>query len=136
MKFSKIFTFSMLLVATSVGCGSKEEQPTTTPTPVTQGTFGTPANFTVTAKDQGAYIRFDRNSAAGYKLYFGTTSDLSGLGNNYQASPMTVTSNAINVGNLTNGTTYYFAVTAVDASGTESPRSQTISIVPAEPVNP
>ena len=136
MKFSKIFTLSMLFVVTTTGCGSKEE-PTTTPTPTpTQGTFGTPANFTATAKDQGAYIRFDRNSAAGYKLYFGTTTDLSGLGSTYQASPMTVTSNSINVGNLTNGTTYYFAVSAVDASGTESPKSQTLSVVPAEPVTP
>lgn len=134
MKISTILAASLLAIITVTGCGSKEETTTTDGGGGGNTTFGAPANFTASPRDQGAYLRFDRNSAAGYKLYFGTTADMTGLGSTFLASPMTLSANSLTVGDLTNGTTYYFAVSAVDSSGVESAKSQVVTVVPAAPV--
>jgi hypothetical protein len=54
------------------------------------------------------------SSVAGYNVYYGTAS------HSYQALVPVGTNVATTVGGLAEGTTYYFAVTAVDAFGVES----------------
>ncbi len=59
-------------------------------------------------------------SVAGYRVYYGTAS------RSYQqvkGSGLYVTNTTYTVPSLTSGKTYYFAVTAIDASGKESPYS-------------
>ena len=60
-------------------------------------------------------------SVAGYKLYYGTAS------HNYAAALDTGASTTATVSNLTAGATYYFAVTAYNSSGEESPFSNEAS---------
>jgi hypothetical protein len=56
-------------------------------------------------------------SVAGYRVYYGTSSKAY---NQPKGSGLFVTNTTYTVPSLTNGKTWYFAVTAVDASGTES----------------
>ena len=60
-------------------------------------------------------------SVAGYKLYFGTAS------HDYTGSVDTGSSTTTTVSNLVAGATYYFAVTAYDSSGLQSPFSNEAS---------
>jgi hypothetical protein len=59
---------------------------------------------------------------AGYKLYYGTSS-----GNYSTAVSLNSTATTTQVNNLTDGLTYYFAVTAYDSSGIESTYSNEVS---------
>jgi fibronectin type 3 domain-containing protein len=54
---------------------------------------------------------------SGYRIYYGTASRSY---DQAKGSGQFVTNTTATVPNLEGGTTYYFAVTAVDASGTES----------------
>jgi fibronectin type 3 domain-containing protein len=54
---------------------------------------------------------------AGYRVYYGTAS---GSYSQAKGSGLYVTNTTYTVPSLTSGSTYYFAVTAVDASGNES----------------
>jgi fibronectin type 3 domain-containing protein len=54
---------------------------------------------------------------AGYRVYYGTASHSYGQA---KGSGLYVTNTTYTVPSLTSGKTYYFAVTAVDASGKES----------------
>ena len=85
-----------------------------------------PTDFTGTGGDGSASLDWNDNNEAdlqGYNVYQSTD------GVNFTkitASPIT-TSN-YHVTGLTNGITYYFAVTAVDTSGNESARSPSVSV--------
>lgn len=61
---------------------------------------------------------------AGYKIYVGTSS-----GNyNYAGSPFTVGKvGTYTINNLPTGQTYFFAISAFDNAGNESPRSAEVS---------
>ncbi len=65
---------------------------------------------------------------AGYNVYRSTTSG----GPYTKANVGLVTTNAYNSTGLINGTTYFFAVTAMDTSGNESPRSAEASGTPVD----
>ncbi len=97
-------------------------------------TFTSPGNFTVTPKDRGAILTYTYNPAVegGYKIYFGDTDALTGFAGSIP-SPVATNANAVTVGGLTNGTTYYFAVEAVKANGDVSSRTQTMTVVPVAP---
>ncbi len=87
--------------------------------------------FSASAFAADVTVTWDANSEsdlAGYKVYYGTESE------DYSQSTDVGNVTQISVGNLQNNTTYYFAVTAYDASGNESGFSQeaSITIPPAE----
>jgi hypothetical protein len=67
---------------------------------------------------------------AGYRLYVGETSG------NYTSVIDVGNATTATVSNLTVGTTYYFALTAYDSTGLESPLSSEISYVVAGPPPP
>jgi len=94
------------------GAGS----PTTSPTPAP-----TPSNSVTLAWNPEAATGNSATNAAGYYLYIGTT--------NGTYTQVTDVKNATTyvVPNLTSGTTYYFAVTAYNSSGTQSPYSNQVS---------
>jgi len=74
-------------------------------------------SWTAPASDGGSQV-------SGYNVFEGTTADLSG------SAPVTsVTGTAVTRAGLTNGTTYYFWVTAVNEIG-EGPPSNEVSAVP------
>src|SRR5215469_2091929 len=87
------------------------------------GLTATPGNSQVTltwtapASDGGSPV-------SGYNVFEGTTADLSG-----SAPLTTVTDTAVTVAGLTNGTTYFFWVTAVNGIG-EGPPSNEVQAVP------
>ena len=133
MKHIKSIT-SIFFLSALVACGGTVPPTTTTTTSTaTKYEFGTPTSFSVTSKDSGALVSYAYNGAAtgGYDIYFGTTSDLTGLGDGFITSPYHTTANSVNFSDLTNGTTYYFAVVAQTSSGTSSPRTTTATVVPA-----
>lgn len=63
-------------------------------------------------------------SVAGYRVYYGTASNTY---NQSKGNGIYVTQPAYTVTSLTSGTVYYFAVTAIDASGQESAYSNEVS---------
>lgn len=64
------------------------------------------------------------SGVAGYRVYLGTAS------RNYTSSVEAGTATTTTIQNLLSGTTYFFAVKAYNASGTESAFSNEISFVP------
>lgn len=87
-----------------------------------------PANVSAAAGDGQATLQWDFVSgAAAYAIYAGTAPG------SYGADPVDTVDGSMNTymaSGLTNGTTYYFAVTAVDASGTSSGYSSEASATP------
>ena len=74
-------------------------------------------SWTAPASDGGSKV-------TGYNVFEGTTADLSG------SAPVTnVTGTTVTLPALTNGTTYYFEVAAVNTAG-QGPRSDEVSAVP------
>ena len=74
-------------------------------------------SWTAPASDGGSKV-------TGYNVFEGTTADLSG------SAPVTnVTGSTVTLPALTNGTTYYFQVAAVNTAG-QGPRSDEVSAVP------
>ena len=65
------------------------------------------------------------STVTGYRVYYGTASGayIQSLGNGMNAGMST----SFTVSNLTPGKLYYFAVTAIDASGNESIYSNEVS---------
>jgi fibronectin type 3 domain-containing protein len=63
-------------------------------------------------------------NVVGYRLYYGTASRA------YTHSLATGSATTVTVSNLVRGTTYYFAVTAIDEFGLESDFSEEISYMP------
>ncbi len=85
-----------------------------------------PAGVTATAGNTSASLSWTSVSGAtGYKVYRSTVN-----GGSYTALPGTVTTNSYSDTGLTNGTTYYYVVTANNASG-ESAYSNQASATPS-----
>ena len=75
-------------------------------------------------------VSWDANSEsdlAGYKIYYGTASG------NYDKVVNVGNTSSQKIENLTDGQTYYFVVTAFDASGNESDFSAEVNIVVQPP---
>jgi len=81
----------------------------------------TPSNSVTLAWDPDAATGNSATNTAGYYLYIGTTS-----GTYTQVTDVKNATTYV-VQNLTSGTTYYFAVTAYNSSGTQSPYSNQVS---------
>ncbi|MBI2889615.1 MAG: fibronectin type III domain-containing protein [Nitrospirae bacterium] len=82
-----------------------------------------PTGLTAQAGDGGAVLSWQAVAGAtGYKVYYGPSAD--SLGQSVRA-----TETSTSIGGLANGTTYYFAVTAL-AGEKESPRSAAVSATP------
>jgi hypothetical protein len=62
-------------------------------------------------------------AAAGYNIYFGTSSG------QYTDKTFTGKQTTLTLSNLTAGATYYFSATTVDANGNESPHSSEVKFV-------
>jgi len=65
------------------------------------------------------------SGATSYKLYYGVNSGIYGGANDIGKDTEVI------ISGLTNGQTYYFAVSAIDKNGNESPRSLEVMTVPA-----
>jgi hypothetical protein len=103
-----------------------------TATPSTAPGFAPPTGLAAAAGDTRVRLSWAAPASAGgssvssYKVYIATAPGVQS-----GATPHSTTSNDVTVTSLTNGTVYYFMVTAVNASGSESPFSTEVS---AEPV--
>src|SRR6185436_3406425 len=83
-------------------------------------TAATPAGLTATPGDRQVALAWTADgSAAGYRVYRGGTLIASPAIASYVDTA------------VTNGTTYSYAVSAVDATGSESPRSTAVTGTPA-----
>ncbi len=113
-----------LLVAGSVllagGCGGKGSGPDTTPPLVPRGVVGSVSGTTVKIFWTSNF----ESDFSHYLLYMGTRTD------SMYSHGGEITLTSIFLSNLTAGTTYHFAVSAVDESGNESERSTILSLVP------
>ncbi|MDP3043004.1 MAG: fibronectin type III domain-containing protein [bacterium] len=87
-----------------------------------------PANFSAVAGNGQVDLRWDANTddTVSYKVYYGTSSGVYGASENVG----NVTGAVIT--DLTNGTDYYFAVTALDAYNNESGYSAEATAAPVE----
>lgn len=132
MKLKNTWIAALMSITLITSCAKKNDDGDVVPTPKIYQ-FGTPAGFSLTARENGALISFTFNPAAegGYHVYFGDTDAMTGFTGSIP-SPFTTQANSIIVGNLQNGTTYYFAVAALKADGTESAKTATMTVVPAE----
>ena len=97
--------------------------------PIDNLTPAAPTGLAATASDGQVVLNFNGNSEsdlAGYNVYRGQTS-----GGPYSpVNPSLLNVTAYTDTNVTNGTTYYYVVTAVDTSGNESPGSGETSATP------
>lgn len=96
---------------------------------------GAPANLIGTTGDTQVQLAWSGSSdATSYNIYFGTTPGIT-IGGAGVTQISGVTSTTHTVTGLTNGTTYYYAVTSVGAGG-ESSLSREVSVRPLPPVPP
>jgi fibronectin type 3 domain-containing protein len=115
------------LVVAFTGCSSSHGGGTASPT-----VPGAPAQLTATSGNGQVSLSWSAVSGAtSYNVYYSTTSGVT-PGSGTKVSGLTVTSYSVT--GLTNGTTYYFVVTAVNAAG-ESPASSQAS-APADETLP
>ncbi len=99
------------------------------------GQPGPPLNLTITAPAEGASlvaIWQYSGGASGYNLYRGTVSG----GPYSRVNSMPIRETTYTDRGLTNGTTYYYVVTAVDAYGNESAYSNEAMGIPEDTVAP
>jgi hypothetical protein len=81
----------------------------------------TPSNSVTLAWDPNGATGNSATNTAGYDLYMGTANGT------YTQVIDVKTATTYTVQNLTSGTTYYFAVTAYNSSGAQSPDSNQVS---------
>lgn len=113
-------TYYYVVMATGTGGAFSADSNEASATPNIATTPATPTGLTVTAYDQCAVITWNRSSgASGYNLAMSTTSGgpYTSIGSSLPPDPFVVTT-------LTNGTTYYFVVTASNTAGTSAASSQ------------
>ncbi|OKO97019.1 Phage protein [Geobacillus proteiniphilus] len=93
-----------------------------------------PTGLTVTGDDGSASLDWNENTELdlrGYNVYQSTDNV-----NFTKITASPITTSKYTVTGLMNGTTYYFAVTAVDTSGNESARSSSVSVTPVADTTP
>jgi hypothetical protein len=98
--------------------------PTPTPTPIPTPTptpSPTPSTSVTLAWNPDAVTSDPGTNPVGYRLHIGLASG------NYTQTTNVGNTTAVTVSNLISGSTYYFAVTAYNAAGVESPDSNQIS---------
>lgn len=88
----------------------------------TSTTGTTPPPTTGTAAVTLSWNRNTETDLSFYRVYYGTSS------RNYSNSIGVGMTTSSTISNLTSGTIYYFAITAVDTSGNQSPYSQEIAV--------
>jgi fibronectin type 3 domain-containing protein len=104
--------------------------------PGAPGAPGGPTGLTATAGNAQVSLSWTAPASDGgsplarYQVYLGTTPGISGLSASTPVKSVTGTSTVVT--GLTNGTTYYFAVAAVNADGTVSSASGEASAEPTE----
>ncbi len=91
-------------------------------TATTSTTSTTPPSSTGTATVTLSWNQNTEPDLSYYRVYYGTSS------RNYSNSVGVGTTTSATISNLTSGTIYYFALTAVDTSGNESARSVEVAI--------
>lgn len=92
-----------------------------------------PVIFNTSPLDKTVGLEWNRiNDAVEYVVYFTDEADKASA-NLYPFYTDPVSSTALEVPGLTNGNTYYFVVTAIDASGNESSYSNQVSEIPVVP---
>ncbi|MTD16945.1 choice-of-anchor D domain-containing protein [Nakamurella sp. YIM 132087] len=99
-------------------------------TPADSTAPAAPVGLTVTAGDASATVRWTPSTEGdltGYRVYRSTTSPVSVEAANLVASP---TAAQFDDTGLTNGTTYYYVITALDDAGNQSPASAEKSVEP------
>lgn len=123
----------MVLMTVMYGCGgdgggSSSPTPTPTPTPTTAPTA--PTGVTTTPGNNQAIIAWTAVSGAtSYNIYWSTTAGVTSA----NGTKITGASNPYTQASLTNGTTYYYVVTAVNSIG-ESAASAQVSATPTTTV--
>lgn len=114
-RYLYLFMLAALCMTLS-GCGDTRPNP--------------PSGLTAVAGNGKVTVSWSSGSATTYRLYYSTTSGATKGGTKIDpaTSPREVTG-------LTNGTTYYFTVAAVNSDG-ESPLSNEVSATPANSATP
>jgi titin len=111
--------------------------PTSTAPTSTAPTFAPPTGLAAAPGDTQVRLSWAAPASDGgssvisYKVYIATTPGVQG-----GATPRSTTSNDVTVTGLTNGTVYYFMVTAVNTTGSESPFSTEVSAEPVAATQP
>ncbi len=120
------FVFAVLLAACGGGSSVDSGRSSATPSGGSSGSASTTgsANLSWTAptKNTDGTNLADLN---GYKIYYGTS--LNALNSSIVLDNTYINVTTYDVTNLTVGTTYYFAITAVNGSNIESGYSNTVS---------
>lgn len=133
-RLNALFLVALVVVATAlVGCGGAGSTTDGQPTAVSTTAGGQPATVPPTTVSSGtatlAWAAPSTNvdgtpltNLAGYKVYYGTTP---GIYSSIDVGYLT----SCELGGLTKGQTYYFAVTAYDTNNNESDYSTTVSTI-------
>ena len=121
-----------LSVALLSGCsGGHSSTTTTTPTTPTVTIPAAPTAVTATAGDGQVVVSWTASTGAtSYNVYYGTTTGVTTASTNKTSG---ITATTFTQTGLTDGTTYFFIVTAVDSAG-ESAASTQASATPLPPL--
>jgi fibronectin type 3 domain-containing protein len=123
---------SVLILAFLAGCGGGSKQTTTTTTQVTVP--GSPTGLAATVGDSQVSLSWNAVSgASSYNVYYSAATGVTPA----NGTKMTASSASATVTGLTNGTAYYFIVTAVNSAGESVAAAQVSATpVPAIPTAP